>query len=201
VLEVFSFIAFTVANTYTQSQVDGLLADYAGLRLLVPTSATNGTVGASGAVTFSGVGSVSINGVFNSTYSNYRIVTRWSSSVNGNNLGLKMRSGTTDTTGSDYYGNDFQMGLASSTLTGGNTNANTSLYCGQAETITFGHVMDIFNPFETTRTSVTGSTYANALWINFGGQHALTNSYDGITFLNRSSGTLSGTIRVYGYKN
>jgi hypothetical protein len=31
VLEVFSFIAFTVANTYTQSQVDGLIAPYSGV--------------------------------------------------------------------------------------------------------------------------------------------------------------------------
>jgi hypothetical protein len=46
VLEVFSFIAFTVANTYTQSQVDGLITAAPGMKLIVPTSADNGTVGA-----------------------------------------------------------------------------------------------------------------------------------------------------------
>jgi hypothetical protein len=176
--------------------------DVSGLIKVVPTSISvgsgSGSVDSNGNVTFSGASSISLNGCFTSTYTNYRIVTRWSSSANGNNLGLKMRSGTTDTTGSDYYGNDFYMGIASSTLVGGNTNAGASLYCGVAETIIFGQTIDVFNPFESTRTSFLGGTYANAWWVQFGGQHALTNSYDGITFLNRSSGTMSGTIRVYG---
>ena len=67
VLEVFSFIAFSVANTYTQSQVDGLIAAVSaqdGMKLIVPTSAVNGTVSATGGVTFSGVTSVSLNGCF-----------------------------------------------------------------------------------------------------------------------------------------
>ncbi len=37
------------------------------IKLIVPTSATNGTVGATGAVTFTGVTSVSLNGCFSST--------------------------------------------------------------------------------------------------------------------------------------
>jgi hypothetical protein len=88
VLEVFSFIAFTVANTYTQSQVDGLLDSYVGLRLITPTSVTGGTIGTTGAVTFSGASSVSLNGVFSSAYDNYRIVMNASGTKKDDKIGL-----------------------------------------------------------------------------------------------------------------
>jgi hypothetical protein len=43
-----------------------------------------------------------------------------------------------------------------------------------------------------------GSSSSNAYW--FQNQFATTTSFDGITIY-PSSGTITGTIRVYGYKN
>jgi len=45
-----------------------------GLVLVKPSSVVNGTDNGKGTVSFSAVGSVSLNNVFSSTYDNYRIM-------------------------------------------------------------------------------------------------------------------------------
>ena len=206
VLEVFSFIAFTVANTYTQSQVDGLLADYVGLRLLVPGSATNGTVGTTGAVTFSGVTSVSLNGCFSSTYDNYKIVSTITSSSASDTVYLRLRaSGTDDTSG------NYNRTLVESN-SGGVTNRYDSGATSLDVTVTHspsanqgGFSLDLERPFLTTwsvgllNSAGRGSTGG---WVGRAGgfSHSVATSYDGLTIFT-GSGTLTGTIRVYGYKN
>jgi hypothetical protein len=210
VLEVFSFIAFSVANTYTQSQVDGLLADYAGLRLIVPTSATNGTVGATGAVTFSGVSSVSLNGVFSSTYDNYRIIMDVVPSSNSAvNLRMRMRQ-SSDLTDSTY--NNTGVGnstSASDTL--GYTRSGTNQSYWNLSTLPDArrgyYSIDIYSPFLTT-----SATYFNGQSIlNNAAQNSTGGVYSGTTggvdnsitafSIFCAAGNIAGTIRVYGYKN
>jgi hypothetical protein len=203
VLEVFSFIAFTVANTYTQSQVDGLLADYAGLRLLVPTSATNGTVGATGAVTFSGVSSVSLNGCFSSTYENYLLrINGTGSLTTETDLAFRFRTSGSDNSTSNYFRWAYNRTNAGAG-NGYTASANTG-YIGSCASGGFSAAADIFQPQISANTMLNsighgyGSSSSNAYW--FQNQFATTTSFDGITIY-PSSGTITGTIRVYGYKN
>jgi hypothetical protein len=208
VLEVFSFIAFTVANTYTQSQVDGLLADYAGLRLLVPTSADNGTVGASGAVTFSGVSSVSLNGVFSSTYTAYKIILTTQAATTQGDLKLRMRASGTDTTGSVYSYNHVFLSNSSDTTynyirsAGNTTSATIGVISPSQEGMT---ILDIYNSFTAKNTGWLSRTNnlgaVDTMTTQGGGRVNDTTSYDGITLFNTAGGNISGTIRVYGYKN
>jgi hypothetical protein len=208
VLEVFSFIAFTVANTYTQSQVDGLLNSYVGLRLITPTSADNGTVGATGAVTFSGVSSVSLNGVFSSAYDNYKVIldgTVFSASCN---VSFKFRTAGSDLTNT-YYGGWTGTNHSGTVVTWGiNNGASAKLIEEVALTKRACFVdMSVNGPYLTST--------KNATWISqgvhtststgLGGAGAVSydttgSASDGITFL-VSSGTFSGSVRVYGYKN
>lgn len=204
VLEVFSFIAFTVANTYTQSQVDGLLDSYVGLRLITPTSATNGTVGATGAVTFSGVTSVSLNGVFSSTYDYYKIILDTEpSSASAANLRMRLRT-TSDLTTADY--NNSGVGnstVASDTL--GYTRSGTNATYWNLQTMPDNRrgftSMDIYNP------NIAAQTYFNAQSIinngaqnTTGGLYATTTQATGFSVF-YAAGNIAGTIRVYGYKN
>ena len=209
VLEVFSFIAFSVANTYTQSQVDGLLADYAGLRLLVPTSAVNGTVGTSGAVTFSGVSSVSLNGCFSSAYDNYRIVMNHDSSGAAVGFAMRMRAAGTDNTSANYAWNTSLANQAGTFV--GNSSGTSGLDTSfgmtpMSGTYSSSTVMDILMPFSNSyQTNYSANAFYFDSLSNFrtglsAGSLSVTTSYDGITFY-PASGTITGTIRVYGYKN
>jgi hypothetical protein len=208
VLEVFSFIAFSVANTYTQSQVDGLLADYAGLRLLVPTSAVNGTVGTSGAVTFSGISSVSLNGCFSSAYENYLIVgNKCFTSVNATDIKLNFRASGVDNSNAQYsYGRNFTDSSSSGFSSGGgsttgNATFGVAAHLGTSQT---GFNVNVFNPFiSSSPTSTFGTGISLAAYGYMTSQYTTQKenlSFDGFT-LTPSSGTFTGTIRVYGYKN
>jgi len=64
--------------------------------------------------------------------------------------------------------------------------------------------MDLYNPFNIAKvTSTSYTTWSNDGTGGFGlyaaGTHGLANSNDGFTIY-ASSGTLSGTIQVYGYR-
>jgi hypothetical protein len=206
VLEVFSFIAFTVANTYTQSQVDGFVATATaepGMKLIVPSSATNGTVGASGAVTFTTQSSVSVNGCFTSTYKNYYINISGTSGFNAN-LDFRLRASGTDLTSSSYHWSLFGNSSDDGTVGTANSDGGTSFRIDEIATRTFGQQIWLFNPFATEyklmntrnfRQRSTGDTKHSTS----GGGINVNTSYDGFTIF--ASQTFSGTIRVYGYKN
>jgi hypothetical protein len=197
VLEVFSFIAFTVANTYTQSQVDGLLADYVGLRLLVPGSATNGTVSTTGKVTFSAVSSISVNDVFSATYDNYLVLYVGTKST-GTTMNLRYRVSGADDSTSNY---ERQNLTANSTTISGQRalSANVHLLTNENESRDALELL-FYKPFLTENTMVLAKQTAGTSSTTSGGNHGGSTSFTGFT-LYPSSGTITGTIRVYGYKN
>jgi len=93
VVEIFAYVAFNVANTYTQSQVDGLVEPM-GLVHLNTTS-------------FSGVATQSINNVFSAQYDNYKILIDVSKSTTSF-LQLRWRAAGTDNTTTNYrYTEDY----------------------------------------------------------------------------------------------
>lgn len=173
-----------------------------GLRIVTPTSIANsgGSASASGgAVSFTTVSSVSLNGVFTSAYENYRILIDATSSadivVNG-----RFRASGTDASGSNY--NRQSAGFFNtSSFIGRTTSANVLNICSPNGA--FNCVMDIFKPQLAVDTraillSGTTSTSPSAEFITH--NHNVSTAYDGFTILT-SSGTITGTLRVYGYKN
>ena len=212
VLEVFSFIAFSVANTYTQSQVDGLVAtaiDSAGLRLITPSSVVGGTIGATGAVTFSGASTVSLNGVFSSSYQSYKIVVEAYGTTTGlNYLAFRLRTSTDVTT--NYNGAlkfmAFATGTSFDTVVAPSTYAPLGILSASAGDGRLGGSFDIVNPFLADTTAISGTapgTYSGA-YQGFGimsAVHNVQSSYTGFTIYPSISGTITGTVRVYGYKN
>ncbi len=206
VVEVFSFMAFNVANTYTQSQVDGLIADAVGMKLIVPTSAVNGTVGATGAVTFSGASSVSLNGCFSSTYENYVIkFSNFSFSTVDQILNLRLRVSGADNSTSNYS-LAFIRGLGTTASAGQTHNGTAYNRLAYSSVVNASPInLEIVSPFATARTYFSNtsfqpaSTTNNAIDVVTGFFNATT-SFDGFSIY-PDSGTITGTIRVYGYKN
>jgi len=179
VVEVFSFMAFNVANTYTQSQVDGLLNDYMGMKLIVPSSVVNGTISSSGAVTFTSASPVSLNDVFSSTYDNYKILIRLNASSVTSNAFFRLRvSGADNTSGVYYYmANYFSASGTNVTI---NANNATQWNLFQTGTTAASHIdLTIFNPFIAQKTTASGTTSAANATVAFGG--AWAGVWDGTT--------------------
>jgi hypothetical protein len=208
VVEIFAYTAFTVANAYTKSETDGVAAAAPGMRLIVPTSVAvgsgTGSANAAGFVTFSGASSVSLNGVFSSTYDNYRIVVNvTSSSTNFDPLWLRMRSGTTDNSSSNYRWQQRYFAYGGSGGDG-TTTTGTGFALASVDTGTTSIGMkasaDVIGPFITSNTSYSyqGTQYNYGFYGN--GIMTVSTSYDGCSIV-PNSGNVTGTIGVYGYKD
>jgi len=175
-----------------------------GLRLVTPTSIANsgGSASASGgAVTFTGVTSLSLNGVFSSGYDNYRIIIRSVYSTGTNGFMRLRAAGTDNTTASSYVVQE--LTASSTSVNGSRITADNWRSWSGAVTITNGVAFDIYSPFLATSTALTSSeinSSSGAYLANYAGTHNQTTSYDGATFY-VTSGNITGIIRVYGYQN
>jgi hypothetical protein len=165
---------------------------------------------ASSALTFiasaspSAASSQSFNNCFSSTYQNYFIVINLLNSTQEEPLFFRMRASGTDASGSDY---DFiQEFVYSTSQLVASTNNATSARCSiVANGVQSAIVININRPFDAAPTLL----LSNAAWYNgndamrkigVAAVHNVSTSYDGITFY-PNAGTMTGTIRIYGYSN
>lgn len=197
---------YTAGEVLTASSLNSnfsFAASVGGLVPIVPTSVAvgsgTGTANATGQVTFTTASSVSLNGVFTSSYKNYVIVFNEDTASATAAIQFRMRlAGTDNSTASSYI---TQWIRATSTTV---TAAKDTLSYGQldvsAGTQTFS-TLTVFNPaiasatFFTnlSNTQTTGYVEVAAL------THNQATAYDGISFIS-ASGTFTGTVSVYGYK-
>jgi len=180
-------------------------ASAGGLVPMPPT--TVGKTGASSTATASAVGGVTftlcetltLNGVFTSAYSNYRIVWGGLASINPT-LQMRLVTAGTPASATDY--NRQQLSASSTTVVGLKETSQTLwIICNNINTVADNFSMDIFNPKatkETTFNIFSYSTHVGAYWQSVGGVHVLTTSYDGIQFI-PTAGNFSGIVTVYGY--
>jgi hypothetical protein len=187
VLEVFSFIAFTVANTYTQAQVDGLIAASTGLTLLNTTSFTAST------------GQV-IN-QFSSTYKNY--VVKFDIVLSASNQ-IRMRftdsSGNVLTGGSyAYVSNYSNVSVAPTNYTGGSASTEVILFIPNTE---YSGTIDFFNPYVSTlKTKTVFHGSGETSGYGFGAASYTSAVQNNGLQLYPSAGTFTGTVSIYGCKN
>ncbi len=177
----------------------------AGLTQLVPSSVAvgsgSGSSDANGKVTFSAASTVSLNDVFSSTYDAYKIICNLSTGTDGANLGLRVRVSGTDNSSSNYENGLYYVGAYSSQVPGSvNSNINTFFggICDVSSTAGASWDFTLYNPFATAYTKGTWlGTGFNSIY--GGGVMTVTTSYTGFT-LYVSSGTITGSVSVYGYK-
>ena len=175
-----------------------------GLNLITPTSIANsgGSASLTGAlVSASAVTSVSLNGVFTSTYTNYMIVVYETILTGGSvGIGMRMRASGTDTSGSSYkYGQSYAL----FTGTGGNAGSNGgSSFDITAATATGENSAFVFmtNPQAAKQTTY----YSSAVRYDASGFQAgrleNTTQYDGFTLF-IGSANLNTKVLVYGIAN
>ena len=181
-----------------------------GLVLVKPTSIANSGGSAAlsgGAVTFTGVTSVSLNGCFSANYDNYLVLVRnsWADASGNPYLDLRLRlSGTDSAVSYSYVLTQAFTAIAVDT----NANNTTLARISRAGDINNGlgsNNINIFAPFlaqRTTFVSDCSTPYAatSNKRILSSGDHSPTTSYDGFTLL-PSASNITGNIRVYGYQN
>ena len=154
---------------------------------------------------FSGVASQSINDVFSTTYTNYRIVLDISDLTSDTSVFLKLRVSGTDNSLS-YY--NAYMGITS--LEGGfnfcQNNVTNGIYLTTGDSGTdniYSYTGDILNPFLAKNTLMDGVSSASTSTgvpasVSGSGVHFVATSYTGFTIV-AASGNITGTLSLYGY--
>lgn len=182
-----------------------------GLVPVIPTtvvvSGGTATVNSVGLVTFSGVSTVSLNGMFSSSYKNYRMLLTITSASGNTSVDYKLRASGVDWAGASGY---IFTGTEGATAGGafGNrySNGQTSFSMGYAYT-TYGSDswMDIKNPYTSgLETALMGQCMSQLSSGNYahniaGRSNGNTSSMDGMTIIGASA-TISGNVQFYGYR-
>jgi hypothetical protein len=155
--------------------------------------------------TFSGAGTKSINSCFSTVYTNYRIIVQIDSVSANSVVALRWRSGGGDNITANYYwstNNVFASGT--SAITAASSDTSWTLFYTNT-TIPSMAVIEACGPNKAQSTFATlassGDNSAHTAWTASQGGHFQNQNYqaDGLTVFT-SSGTLQGTITVYGYR-
>lgn len=177
--------------------------------MAVRTFAESGiSTGADGLVfitssTFSAVSSVSVNNCFTSTYANYRLIISGTATANPQ-IQMRLRAASADNSASNYrYVGVYTIETAGPIRDSQDT--TTQFYVGSFTSATGLSVLtiDVYAPQLTEYTAMQANSYtslADMQWASYGGNMTVTTSYDGFTLLS-TSGNMTGTVRVYGYRN
>ena len=176
-----------------------------GLQLIVPTSVTGGTLSANGQITFTGTSSVAVDGCFTSAYNHYKVVFFVDTKATTAALALQVRT-SGSTIGGVTYRQQSQRSYGSAIdaiPNSSGTSAFTSpAAIGNGQSAMWS--MEFLNP---ANSSV--STFWNGQWFAYDGGNFVGNSSQGAEFTSANrdgfiisgSGTMTGTIRIYGYNN
>jgi hypothetical protein len=198
IVMVESVMAYSVGDTYTQSQMTSLLGGKSdvsstGLVLLV-----NQSVGSTP------VSSVVVNNAFSSTYDSYKIIISGGTCSANSALRLQMRAGSTTESSALYAGASsatiYANGAYGSDWLG--TTSSNWTYVGYANNTAgiLSFNCELINPFIADQTlfnsqySTYNSSRASAGYLN------TTTSYDGFVISPETGTITGGTIKVYGYK-
>jgi hypothetical protein len=184
-------------------------AQNSGLVPIIPTSVTVGsgsaTTSANGQVAFTTASSVSLNGVFTSSYRNYRIVFNTTAASGTGTITIRLRAAGSDITAASYLAQSI-IGDGNSAPTNGIVTAQTSwpyMSLGSNADSVNAFVWDLFNPQATAYTTgvaingnIDSGSASKIILRNY--VYQATTSADGLSFI-MSANNFTGRVSVYGY--
>jgi hypothetical protein len=176
-----------------------------GLKDIIPTSVVVGsgsaTTNANGTVTFSGANKITLNGIFNSTYKNYRVVITSDTAASVTDIYLKFTIAGVDTS-SAYYAASWRVDEAATSGARSQSNSTAGIFIGWGDA-DYNFMLDIYRPNQAKSTNITfnslgrDSSGSNQSLVG-GAQQRSTTQFDGFSI---NGSTAGGTITVYGYTN
>ena len=155
--------------------------------------------------TLSAASSLNVNSCFSASYKNYQIIMNMTSATTSDYIYLKLRASGTDSS-TAYYGwlqRNFSSSGTQPTQTSNISNGTSGfeisggMKSGRA-------ISDILSPFEAVETGYFGlanmwdSSNSRTISQTWQGMHTAATSYDGFSLL-PNSGTMTGTVYIYGY--
>ena len=159
-------------------------------------------------ITCTSVGtSLSVNGCFTSTYTNYVVVLDAIYSASYSFYDVRLRvSGSDNSTASSYVWQSVRV--SDNTLSGSRLTANRFQEPLALSSDVSSAVISFWKPFTTDKTGISIGDHQFGLsggynW-NGNGRHNQTTSYDGFTlidtFASGAGATFTGKIRIYGWQ-
>lgn len=151
------------------------------------------------------VSSIDIDNCFSNTYSQYKLIGDLTASGSLIDINAKLRVGGVNSS-TNIYSYQYMLGSTSVVVGARGTSQAAMIYLfgTKASGLSEIAISEIRNPFQTQyTTSITmfpqgSSSTLNADW--FVNSTTTTTSYDGLSVF-PASGTITGTIYVYGYVN
>ena len=152
---------------------------------------------------FSAVASQSVNSVFTSSFTNYRIILNTTQAGGSNQIFLRLRAAGTDTSTNYYWAGSYVPLSSTATVTGFNGGGSTSSFRIAGATTSGARAVgsiDLINPQVAGTTTFYSITVDG---ISFGsilqsGTLNNSTSYDGFTLISETS-NITGTVQVFGY--
>lgn len=149
--------------------------------------------------TFSAASTVSIDGCFGASFTNYRVIVDLTSSAS-TALYYRMRVAGSDNSASSYQ---YQYVLANNATVSAARGTDTQAYASNlTASARASFCTELLAPAVATATAwQTHSVYdaASSYFLASFGYHNVATAYDGFTLL-PTSGTISGSVSVYGYR-
>ena len=171
-----------------------------GLVPITPTSISvdsgSGSVATGGEISFSGATAIRVNGVFTSTYKNYRVVANMAATTAAD-VTLRVRASGTDLSGANYMyakanSNSTTYSIQTYTTTGTLINLARANGSGFWSAMNF----DINSPQLSQTTQLNGQWVDGSFYGNCWASVLTTAAYDGFSIF---GATFTGTLKVYGY--
>jgi hypothetical protein len=154
--------------------------------------------------TFTAASTVSMAaGTFTSTFLNYRVFINITASSTNQTLGMRVNASGSPQTTSAYFQARYLFNGGSTVADSGSSSANINSV--RNANVMGSNVIDVFGPADNSM--VTPFTYmgngenpaSNASATAGGGFYNVAAAHDGLTFI--VSGTITGTLRAYGFAN
>ncbi len=140
-----------------------------GLSLITPSSIAatggSGSISSTGKISFTSASSISLNGIFSSTYQNYKVLFQVTAPTSGVDLTLRLRASGSDLTGASY--DETVLRTITSTVSGYTTQSATSWDFQSVNLALRVSELTLFNPFTTAAKFGINTTYAYSTASNY----------------------------------
>lgn len=146
-----------------------------------------------------------LDDVFSASYDQYQIVYRFTAASASQNIQYQNRvSATNAATNYEAMHAGYRPTNATATVASSVVGTTFMFVGGSTTTVFASGSITAYSPQKATDTIFTGSAFGadgtSSYGINFGGRHTTATAYTGFRMY-PSTGTFSGTVRVYGIRN
>lgn len=148
---------------------------------------------------FTAASAVSVNNCFTTAYDTYLVIVDSVTGSTTSALNLRLRTSGTDSSTGYYYGGNYGTYAGA---TGGVGGSNQSSFKGNdfSSSVVTAATYVIADPAAVQHTVILSQRANQDGGATVAGTHQVSTAYDGFTLV-PASGTVTGTVRVYGYTN